>query len=740
MKKYYSNERDGQMDFFTEYAIPWETYPVLVDNCDGVWKGMLFEFKLLVKDLNQVVFQSVKYLSKMRIKGENVPEHFLVVSLNSGEAFLYRSSDYYDDIHKVYFGGASKCNHGFVGKPAVRRYDLFCPGDVTDLMALMKDSGYIAVELDENCIVGWAERYYAENPHATKGDFLGDSTGQVKIVGEIREPKHFRGLIVPYKGRSNERFKYLMDKLNDRLNRRELGAFYTPPEYCAKAVELVRRAVERVPEGNDYVIIDRCAGSGNLEELLPADILSHCILSTYEYYEYKVLFERLHDRVRFIVPPNEGLVVFRSGFVDNANALTKEYIGNKEIRRYVNDPSCTVILLENPPYRDDLAENGSVRRSYVFEEFVKDLPQYPNPNISTARDILNQFVWSARKWYLRQESDSYVLFCPAKAWKTLGLLDLHFGGGFLFNRKHFHASASSVMCCLWENVPESVESIGLEAWDIQVDRSLCYLGMKTLKKAHTTLEPLFDRTSKLTDSVWNVYCETDGTQTTGRKCDGKSYTGEDIIGYLRTDSFGIDPKHVSLTRCTLYNIRGFYLRKDNLLRLLPLYAAKRFPQDVWYEKDVFVSSADGGTAYAEDRAFLQSCFIFACLHSQNKCRSFYAMDGGNRHLLLNELCFDKGTFASAFLERMTLDADEEQLLVVYRRVLENAALTAGYRQEFAYGVFQVSEELNTFHEEDGVRKPDYVVLNSDLVLLKDLVRCYYDTHVRPGLFRYGLLK
>ena len=48
---------------------------------------------------------------------------------------------------------------------------------------------------------------------------------------------------------------------NDKLSQKELGAFYTPPLYAQKALELVRSAIQEVPKGNDYVIIDRCAGT-----------------------------------------------------------------------------------------------------------------------------------------------------------------------------------------------------------------------------------------------------------------------------------------------------------------------------------------------------------------------------------------------------------------------------------------------------------------------------------------------
>ena len=60
---------------------------------------------------------------------------------------------------------------------------------------------YIPVDLDEDCIVGWAERYYRENPKASKGDFIGDNSGTaIKRKGEIREPKLLKGHINPYTG------------------------------------------------------------------------------------------------------------------------------------------------------------------------------------------------------------------------------------------------------------------------------------------------------------------------------------------------------------------------------------------------------------------------------------------------------------------------------------------------------------------------------------------------------------
>ncbi|EIP3426965.1 hypothetical protein LSE82_005903, partial [Salmonella enterica] len=192
-------------------------------------------------------------------------------------------------------------------------------------------------------------------PTARKEDFLGDDTGKHKKTGEIRKPVVFSDYIIPYKGRSNVKFHYLMDKLNDFLLRKNLGAFYTPPLYAKKALELVRLAISRVPEGNDYIILDRCAGTGNLESYMTDEELSHTIVSTVEYYEYKVMQELLGSRVRGIIPPVENADTFNAGLVTGADALSREFINNSLIREYVDNPNVTIILFENPPYTEPQA-------------------------------------------------------------------------------------------------------------------------------------------------------------------------------------------------------------------------------------------------------------------------------------------------------------------------------------------------------------------------------------------------
>ena len=294
----FTTEREGQLHFFKNFGINIDENDVLIANTDGVHNGNIFEFKLSINNTQQVLFQAIKYLSRLRITGNPVPKNILLVSLNQSKIYIFDSEDYFDEIHKIYYGGASKNNDGFAIKKQPIEVDYSKDIDADKALKILRENNFTKVKIDEDCIVGWAEKYYRENPTANKSDFLDDKDG-----GEIRKPIKFKDYILPFKEKTNIKFKYLMDKLNDNLIKKELGAFFTPPAYAKKSVKLVRDAIKLVPKNNDYIILDRCAGTGNLEAELSDEELSHTIVSTYEYYEYKVLLERFNGRVRHIIPP-----------------------------------------------------------------------------------------------------------------------------------------------------------------------------------------------------------------------------------------------------------------------------------------------------------------------------------------------------------------------------------------------------------------------------------------------------
>ncbi len=77
------------------------------------------------------------------------------------------------------------------------------------------------------------------------------------------------------------------------------------------------------------------------------------------------------------------------------------------------------------------------------------------------------------------------------------------------------------------------------------------------------------------------------------------------MGYLVAKGYAVTQHDVYLLRGTRYNIRGFYLRSDNFIEKLPLFAAKLYPQKNWYERDVYFTTADGVDRYLRDKDFLK---------------------------------------------------------------------------------------------------------------------------------------
>lgn len=809
MSKSFLSEREGQIKFFDKFAI---ANTELANNTDGVYNGTIFEFKKTISDINTVLFQAIKYLSHMRVKGESIPANILLVALNEEVAYLFNAKDYLAEIETIYAGAASKNNAGFAARTSPKAIRYNSPEGIRHVTEILEDMSFVKVHIDVFDVVGWANRFYRENPSASK----------IKLFKELREPKHFAPYIYPWKGDEKD-FKYIMDLLNDTQHKKELGAFYTPPAYCRKAIELVRQAIKRLPKGHDYIILDRCAGTGNLEESLTdkavdditikeldrfinktlkakylqdkADIittfyskrnfneitvgelekhktklslhdfifdneLSHAIVNTYELKEWVVLNERIGDRVKLIIPPpqeidnTEALVeggdALSAQFVTGQKSLgmTKEYNDSIDtLSGYVKNKKINIILLENPPYRDmtasDKVAGKSLKKSFVYNEFIK-----AGTNQATHNDVANLFIWSGWKYYLHKPDDYFILFSPIKYWKSLGLGEKEYIDGFLFNRQFFHAGPSAISCILWRNQDDSRDTLTLKAFDIdtkdtpyQEDDESYFVKDVSIKKVYKSFSVYNDKRTFENDEKSSLALEGSGVESE-KVAKRKSVYNKNIVGHLRVSSFNLDLMSLSLTRLPTYQnlikSMGFYLRSDNFIEKLPLFAAKLYPQKNWYERDVYFTTADGGDRYLADKDFLKSCFIFACLSQRNHCRSFEASDG---RFYKNELCFDKDTLVRKKLKDYKLTAEERDLLDTFSDVLKKAKSMQAYNPKYTYGTYQIDEELNTRKKnENDEWIYDNPELNTVINSLKAKLAKYYEAVIQPKLFEYELLK
>ena len=762
--KKYENELQGQVDFLQTYLprvdSSLDISDVQRDYNDGVVRGNLIEFKTMIENLNVVLSQAIKYLSSMRIKGKPVPANIILVSLNNTTAYIYHSEEYLNEIEQVYSGAASRNNDKFVAGDWICKLDYSNAKEESDLIAILRTNNYTKIHINEDCIVGWANFFYKQYPNETKASFIGDEIGKTRIIGEIRQPTRFRDYIYPYKGKSNEKFRYLMDRLNDDLHKKNLGAFYTHPVYAEKSLELVRKAIARVPEGNDYVIIDRCAGTGNLESAMTDEELSHTIVSTYEYYEYKVLNETFGSKVRDIIPPTEKPDTFNGGMVRGANALSMEFVENDIVKKYVDNPNCTIILFENPPFADttsiehqkkNVGKKSTEWKKYdVFKVMEKEVK-------GTAKnDLGNVFIWSAFKYYLRQPTDSYIVYSPVKYWKAQHLINKKFLGGFAFNRKHFHTNiAATIMVALWSNEDDKeLDNFDIEAYDINAAGELVYVGALPVKRIHTSFsKQYYDKRTFTNDRTDGIRCESNGLErVSGNSMRITPIYNENIVGYLVVDGTGFDNPdlHSLLMVAGKFNGNGFFLRSDNYLEKLPMFAASRYINynRAWTERSRIMKSGDGAERFQRDvkkgklNDYLLKCLLFTVLEPQNHMREFIGSDG--RHYK-NHLCLDNTngeTLASKNLQSMEKNEEEKTLLSLGDKILSQAKLTANYNSEFSYGLYQIKTELNTTHvdTDTGDTVPDYPELNGNIETLASHLKDYYIQEIVPKLFDYEFLK
>lgn len=760
----YTEEKLGQYDFY-EMFLPrvnpaLSVDDIIADNNDGVLNGNLLEFKLHVRDLNTTLFQCIKYLSALRIKGKPVPANILIVDLNVATLWLYRSNNYLEAIEKTYFGGASKDNSGFIGGNAERVFHYNNQLDAEAVVALLKENRFTKIHIDENCIVGWATSFYKAVPTARKEDFLGDDTGKHKTIGEIRKPVHFAEYIYPYTGQTNVKFNYLMDKLNDTLQKKNLGAFYTHQLYAEKSLELVRKAISRVPKGNDYIILDRCAGTGNLEAGLTDEELSHCIISTVEYYEYKVLQELLGAKVRHIIPPIETADTFNAGLVTGADALSKEYNENPIIQQYIDDPNCTIILFENPPYAETTSiewhKKGESKKSTAWKQTFVVSNMKKEIKGTASNELGNAFIWSGFKYYLRQPTDSYVVYSPVKYWKVQHLVEKKFIEGFAFNRRHFHTNIDAcVMCALWANIPDAAtETLKLQAYDVKDEVLVPLPDMLPVRKVHTFFSKLYyDNSVFATDTIDGILTGLDGLEaSSGVKRRITAKYGENILGYMVVDGSGFDnpDTHSSLLVAGRYNGNGFYVRKNNYLEKIPMFCASRYItyNREWTERARIMKSADGSTRFASDVAngklkqFLLKCLLFTCIEMQNHMRTFMGSDG---RFYRNELCLDGTngeTIALRDIKDLVMGDKETAILQQWNTVMMWAKKAKNYNPVLTYGVYQIFAELDTSHvdETTGNTVWDHIELHTALAGLKALAKSYYNSEIVPTLFKYEFLK
>lgn len=767
----FQTEKEWQIEFYNNLRVFDWTIPTIEDNTDWVIRWTIIEFKLSISNINNVLFQSIKYLSRMRNLGKKIPSQILLVSLNNEKAYLFQSNDFLTEIETQYTWSASKDNKDFTTQ--IKPKNIEYKNNLIEIIEILKNDDFIKVHVDKHNIVWLSKSYYEITNDGSIEMKIEKKYHKLEFAEELANPKYLN--IFPYAStkekvyeKSKQEFPWLIDCLNDKFLQKELWAFYTPDPYVKKATELLRLAISQIPEWNDYIILDRCAWTWQLENFLTKEELSHCVLSTYETWEWNVLYNKFIDKVRLIIPPEASA---ENSLVDWWDALSRHFIlweqtsvepldekykaCIKQLNYYVENPKCNIIIFENPPYRDESAKikNQNTNKTFVYDEFKKDWT-----NQSSHRELANLFVWSTFKYYLKKGNDFLLLFWPIKYWKSIHLVNKKFIDWYWFNRKHFHAGESFISCILWQNINENLEKFNLKCFDIEDNQTKDIWKEIEIKKVYKQINNLKDDRKIIEDIESDVFCDLSWIES-NKKTNKKAKYNENIIWYLRSTSFNLDANSVALTRTITFDaltqVYWFYLRSDNFIDKLPLFCAKLYPQENWYERDVYFTTADKWEEYLKDRDFLKSCLIFTCLSQRNKCLSFLWSD--NR-FYRNELCLSQNTLSDEKLKDFILNDTDKRIINFWNEILIEAKKTANYKENFTYWFYQIIQELNTYKYNDKIYTREelknlklwalekkqvsieYVELNTKIDDLKRFLKEYYKNEIQDKLFEYELLK
>ena len=781
-----TNKTDGKMARITSSIVTdektWQTqfYETVFGNdiesvhvdrsTDGYTTGIIFEHKQNVTSYgkNKALSQALIYLTRFNRDGIPVPSKICLVSQDEQKCFIYDSQDYLTVIEDIEQYANLKASDGIAGFRAGAckkeiQFNMASARGMTEIINFISEAPKtIKVHVTVNNVYGWSCFYY-DNAEEYK-----QKPEKKAFFNELRNPqKTLKDFIYPWEGEEKD-FKFIMDMLNDPKTQRELGAFYTPPEYAKLATKLVYQAIERAKKSGkkDFIILDRCAGSGNLEMFFDDETLSHVIVSTYELKEWIVLKDRFGSRVRYIIPPiPTSKDVFpklnEEGFLSGANALTKDIIDNREVRKYIDNKDCAVILFENPPYIEpngNTGTSGEWKNNFVITEMKND-----NSISGTATNEMgNAFIWSGFKYFLREPYDSYIVFSPAKYWKSQHIVNKKFGYGYAFNRVKFHAKTqATVMCAWWINEDDNkTKTISLRAINLDSENKPIDEGEIEVRKVFNNIsERFYDKRDFKNDSDDGIAINLDGTERIDASVRVRTKYNKNIIGYLVANSFTFDNNRLNagLTVTGRYDGNGCFIRKDNYLKLLPLFAAARYSdhESDWKVMSLIMKCADKAEKYEKDyesgilNEFVHKVLFWICMSHYPHMRS---LNGSDKRLYKNELCFDGNTLAKKewmdFVKSGYKESEEEivlfekmkELLKMIRRCAEE------YNKDFSYGLFQIDEEINvkieTGQKSDGTPKFDYKYgdLNNLIKEIESLSREYYRNNLEDILFQYEFLK
>ena len=645
--------------------------------------GSLIEFKVVAKSNSDVFNQMKRYIRAYNARGLLLPKYGVYIVTESQKYTVFNLE------YETYCEDAVICSN----------LDLIVDSErkTSNADSWINNTETQKGWIDINSIVAYNDIYFSSRGKSRKkkDDF----------IAELANPTILN--IKPYEWQPDgDMERKLLDCLGSAELKKRLGAFFTPEYAAIQSTKYVRNIIRNLSEDEDYVIIDRCCGSGNLEQFFTEEELSHCILSTMVFAEKTTLKGLYEGKVKAILPLDE--TTDSEGCMPSGDALSEEF--NVDLSTILEicrrdaesrGKKLVVIGLENPPYANAGAglKDGKVKQKGNSDNYITS--QMKNMNIGRAsNDLANKFIWSGFEYFF----DYYVVYSPIKYWKSQHLIDKKFLGGSIVNRADFHATDGGISIISWKNEDTDNEHITLQA---TVNDEIRDVIIKKIKEGYnTSILPQGENNGEV------ILINNDGV------LNAKS-------GFLVNKYTDCHAKYIKLP-------------VDNSIKqALPLFVANCYTCKDFTEKEIIMKSGDKGTLYQEDREFLEDCFLWCCLTDRNKCISDRTRQ--------NEMALEQNSKADQIVDR-TKD-HRMKLICEWRNVITQAKACEEYNPNYKYGLAQIISELDinidtAMTDKNGkfLQKKKNQGLDDAIISLKAELKKFYSNYLEPKLFEYELLK
>lgn len=431
---------------------------------------------------------------------------------------------------------------------------------------------------------------------------------------------------------SDYNFRQVADRLLDMESRRHKGDFYTPHSHAVLGWNYIKRLANITTfDSDDIFITDNCAGSGNLiNGLENENCYKRCCATTYR-----------EDDVNYCKTFG-GIIAYKmdylNDYIDENGKFTGEAIP-EEMRKIMNDPTKTLILIDNPPYANASNKkncglearkktSGDSTKESVADTKIRRMMK--NEGVDGHEQLYVQFLYR----FVREIADQskckvYLgLYSPIKFLNGVKYLKFRknvfhkkYLGGFMFENTAFHGTTSGdtypVLFSVWDlkkDIPLSEQDIVADVYDENLSIIGSHKIIVTTNKNEMLKSTIGYKTAKQNKS---------DTILIPTICSGFKI-GKKVKEVSSDHLFGMNVEHYPDNRNVSYNVSGmhnghvgFSVTPKSFERACVVYAANKSYDPTWVEMNDVYRAYDNLPC-----ELVNDCCVFTVFHEKTLSCSY----------------------------------------------------------------------------------------------------------------------